>query len=118
MAATELTTNAIEKSTYVISVSFTDEDSQAVIPDTIAWSLTDDVGSVINSRDQVTVSPTASTIKITLSGLDLAIQTGETGFATVRRRVVIEATYDSSLGNDLPMKKEAVFKIENLNKVT
>lgn len=115
--ATEITTNAIEKSTYVISVSFTDEDDQAVIPDTIVWSLTNDSGDVINSRDQVSVTTTAATVEITLSGNDLAMQTAEVGFPTVRRRIIIEATYDSSLGNDLPLKSEAIFLIENLTKV-
>lgn len=116
--ATEITENAIEESTYVFTVTFTDEDDNAVIPNTITWSLTDNGGTAINSRTDVSVSVPAAAIEITLSGDDLAIQAAEVNSRTVRRRLIVEATYDSDLGSDLPLNGVAVFKIENLVKIT
>ena len=52
-----------------------------------------------------------------LSGDDLAIQSGETG-ATVLRKFAVEATYDSDAGQDLPLKDEATFPINNLTAIS
>ena len=105
----KLTTLATEQSTYIITVAFTDEDGASVVPKTVVWTLTDTSGTVINSRTQVSATPGAS-VDIVLSGDDLAI-TGETG---KERNVVVEATYDSSRGNDLPLTDGVRFTISPL----
>jgi len=104
-----------EESTAVFTVAFTDEDGNDVTPDSIAWSLTDDDGDVINSRDEVAAVPDTS-ITITLAGDDLALQDGETG-RTVKRHLVIEAVYDSDTVTNSPLKEDGVFYIDNLTKV-
>lgn len=98
---------AVERSTYVVDVAFYDEDEAAVTPTAVTWTLTDELGNVVNSRDAVTVAA-ASTVSIVLSGLDLAVGGDLVG---VWRRLLIEATYDSSLGTGLPLKDEVRFKI-------
>ena len=115
--ATILTTVAKEEGTYMITCAFTDEDGDAVAPDSITWTLSDSNGSIINSREDVAVGSPASSVDIVLSGDDLAIQAGETA-STVTRRITIEAVYDSDAGSDLPLKDEAVFPLENLLNVT
>lgn len=115
--ATILTTVAQEQSTYIITCAFTDEDGDAVIPDSIVWSLTDTDGTVINSRDQEAVSVPAASVDIVLSGDDLALQSGETA-TKIQRRLLVEAVADTDAGNDLPLKAEAIFLIENLTKIT
>jgi len=105
-----------EESTAVFTVAFTDEDGNDVTPDSIAWSLTDDDGDVINSRDEVAIAAPAASVTITLSGDDLALQDGETG-RTVKRHLIVEAVYDSDTVTNSPLKEDGVFYIDNLTKV-
>jgi hypothetical protein len=105
-----LTPNAVERSTYPISISFTDENGDPMTPNIgLNWTLTDAEGSVINSRNAVTITPD-ETVQIVLSGADLAIP--DRGGR--RRILTIEGTYDSSLGSGLPIKGQAKFEIEQL----
>lgn len=109
---TKLTTNAIERSTYVITATFTDEDGDAEIPNSgLTWTLTNEHGTVINSRTAVAITA-ASTINIVLSGADLDIDDGKF------RVVTVEGTYNSTLGSNLPIKDEARFTVSNLTAVT
>ena len=112
-----ISTIAMEEGTYVVTLSFTDETGQAVAPSAATWTLTDNAGTVINSRDTVTISSPATTVNIVLSGDDLAVQSGETGYY-LERRILVEATYSSNLGTDLPMKWEGAFNVKNLTAVT
>lgn len=113
----QLTDNILnEKSTGVITAEFTDEDGADLVPSSVVWSLTDAAGSVINSRDQVSITP-ASTINIVLSGNDLAISGGFDGTAE-ERRVTVEAVYNSTYGSSLPLKDSAIFWITDLIKIT
>ena len=114
-----ITDKAKEKGSFVFDVAFTDEDDAAATPKTMTWSLTTTSGTSINNRLNVAVGAgdLAATVSIVLSGDDLAVQSGETN-RYLRRRFVVEATYDSSLGNDLPVKEEAEFLLENITKVT
>lgn len=106
--ATKLTIKAADKSTYVINLAFEDEDGNAVIPDSIAWTLTDDAGTVINSRTSVAVAVPAASVDIVLSGNDLKYSDGR------HRVLTVQAVYDSNLGSDLPLKDEVKFEIADL----
>jgi len=107
---TRLTVVPTESSTYVVQVVFTNEDGTAVVPSAITWSLTDKLGAAVNSRTDVAVGSPASTIKIVLSGLDLALS----GYAGPERILTVEATYTSALGAGLPLKGAAWFVVEPL----
>ncbi|RLJ04012.1 MAG: hypothetical protein DRP08_02600 [Candidatus Aenigmatarchaeota archaeon] len=105
---------AIEKSTYVIIVTFTDEDGDALTPNEVNWDLTNLSGGEINSRTGVSVTP-ASSVNIVLSGDDLAIYaTGDSEM----RELTVYGTYNSSYGNNLPYKAAVKFGIINLVAVT
>lgn len=75
---TSLTTQAVERSTFVVRVDFTDEYGRPAVPDLAAWTLTNGDGAVINSLSDIPVSPLASSVNIILTGDDLAIL-GERG---------------------------------------
>lgn len=105
-----LTTPAVERSTYVISASFTDEAGVAATPTSLEWTLTDDYGTVINNRQDVALTP-AEAVDIVLSGDDLAITEAS---ATVARKVTIRATYNSTYGIGLPWVDQCLFTITNL----
>ena len=110
---TRLSTKAVEKSTYVVTVAFTDEDGAAVTPDSITWDLTDSSGNVVNSRSSVSIAVPAASNDIVLSGDDLAIpRPGILG-----RILTIEAVYDSDAGSNLPFKDEITFEVLPLTNV-
>lgn len=115
--ATILTVNAQEKSTYVITCAFQDENGQDVIPTSAAWTLTDEDGTVINSREDVAISTLAASVNVVLTGDDLEIDSGFAGTAQ-ERIFTIEAVYDSDLGTGLTLNAAAKFNVENLVAVT
>lgn len=90
--------------TAVITVDFYDEDGAAVTPNTASWTLRKaKTGEIINSREDVSISPLDTSVDIVLSGNDLP---------SGRLRLYIEWTYDSAAGNDLPGKSICEFNIE------
>lgn len=100
---------AAEKGTIVFTISFYDETPELVVPNSIAWSLLKGDESVVNLREDVSVS-VDSTITITLSGDDLAVDfKGDN-----KRYLLIKALYDSSYGSDLPLRDTIRFSIDDL----
>ena len=117
MSLTELTDEAIEGGYYPVTVAFLDEDGDAVIPNanTIYWTLTNNKGTVINGRDYEAKASAAS-IVIELDGSDLAILAGETA-EIVRRRLIVQWVYNSSLGNNKKGRTECIFRLRNLTRL-
>lgn len=105
---------AIEKSTYMITISFFDEAETAEDVKTMKWTLTNEAGNVINEREDVVVVDPGSEETIVLSGDDLAI-ISDTDDG--KRLFTVEATYDSTLGNDLPLNGEANFTVVDLTAI-
>lgn len=101
---------AVEKSTYFPVASFLDEDGNAEDVKTLKWTLTDILGNTINERKDVVVANPSSVETIILSGNDLAIFDND----RLRRIITFNATYDSDLGNDLPLNGAAEFPIVQL----
>ena len=112
---TTLSTKAAEGSTYVITASFTDEDGAAEVPTAISWTLTNNSGTVINSRTKVAIAVPAASIDIVLGGLDLVLASAADNG---QRVLLIEATYNSALGNGLTLKDEVKFAVEDFVLVT
>ena len=104
---TVLTAKAADKSTYKITATFKDSAGTLVVPDSVVWQLTNLRGRTVNSRTGTTVTP-ASAIDIILSGEDLDAKDGQ------GRVLTVEAVYDSDEGNNLPLKDEAMFEVEDL----
>jgi len=113
---TQLTDYAVEKSTFAVQAAFTDEDDDAVVPDSITWSLCDPDGTIINSRQDVSVSSPASTTTIVLSGDDLQLLDQDNDYET--RYLEISAVYDSDIGQNLPLNDRAEFRVINLKSIT
>lgn len=99
---------AVEGSSVVIRHVFRDENDALVVPNAITWSLRNgkkDGYNIVNSREDVAYAPAASTINIMLYGDDLMLADGS------ERHVVIDATYDSTYGNDRPLVGDHWFEI-------
>lgn len=96
---------ATDENVYTVKCAFEDENGLPTVPDSIAWTLTNDQGAVINGRQAVSVPVPAASIDIVLAGLDLDYADGPA------RIVLIEAIYDSSLKDDLPIRESVRFLI-------
>jgi hypothetical protein len=104
-----LAVRAIEQSTYVVTVDFTDENGDPVVPNSIAWTLSTEEGAIQNGQADVVVAPAAS-IEIVLSGDDLEI-----GDAIATNLVLtVDASYDSTLGTDLPLVGQCCVEVIGL----
>ncbi len=105
--------NATEKSTYVVNLTFAEESGNPVTPLSVQWTLFRAGGVVVNERENVTATP-AETVSVVLSGDDLEIFTDDDR----KRTLKVEATYNSTYGDGLPLKEELVFFIDDLTQVT
>lgn len=100
-----------EETTLVVTVSYTDEDGTAVTPSAATWTLTDRDGTVINEREEVTISSPTTADDVVLSGDDLALQdSGDDGL----RYFLCEFTYDSTSGAGLSGKNSCYVNINDL----
>lgn len=97
------------RSTYVVAVSFYDEDGDAAVPTAIHWSLKNSAGTIINSRSGVAVAVPAAAINIVLYGDDLALESADS--TSEVRYLVVTATYDSTLGTGLPLVGVYEFRV-------
>lgn len=102
-------TIVLERSTVAAVASFRDEAGELIIPSVVKWTLTDGDGNIINNQANIDVVP-AHTVNIVLSGNDLALIAGDDG----RRQVVIQAVYDGTLGDDLPIVGVLEFTVRNV----
>ena len=107
---------AHERGTYAITVNFTDETGASVTPNAgLNWSLVkEDMATIVNSREEIEITTPSTSEIIVLSGADLALDAGHT---MQWRYVVIEGTYNSTLGNNLPLKDHVKFPIVDIAKV-
>lgn len=107
--APKLTLKAIELSTYVVTVTFNDENGTPVVPTSLNWTLTDRLGNVVNNRAGIPLIATSAEVEIVLTGSDLRVMpSGETRVLTVR------ATYDSAAGTSLALNDDVEFAVRNL----
>ena len=104
---------AKEKGTYPIKLSFFDDSDprQPVTPNTMTWTLTNENGVVVNSKQDIPISVLTTVVTVVLSGDDLQILTGD---AEELRILTVEGDYDSSLGSGLALTDQVGFYIENL----
>lgn len=108
---TILTEHAAEGGTYIIDVTFYDDDNAAVTPNSgLTWKLTDMKGNVINSRSAVSIA-SAPTVTVTLSGNDLVL--GSSG-RDPKRKLLVTGTYNSTAGSNLPIVKGCIFEIDDV----
>lgn len=106
-----LSGKAVEQSTAVVTVTFSDSDGSLVVPMSATWTLYDQENVIVNSRDHVSIPVLATSVNIVLTGDDLLLPEPSSN----KRRLLLEAIYNSSnYGNDLSLREEFEFKITNL----
>ncbi len=101
-----------EKSTQEFDVEVFDDDAVAVVPIGCKYTLTNRDGDIINSVEDVAVTP-AETMRITLAGDDLSLESQ----ASVREYRVL--TVETDRGDVLePENIESDFWVTNLVAIT
>lgn len=113
MARATLTTKAEEGSTYVITATYYDEDDNAVTPDSVAWTLTDGDGTVVNSRENEAIAVPSTSNDIVLGADDLRCSSGR----DETRVLILEYVYDSSAGSNLTGTAQASFIVQKIQTV-
>lgn len=107
---TKLPLRAIRKSTYIINFIPKDENGDVITPDSVTYTLMDKHETVINSLEDVVVTPDTS-MDVILSGDDLDFQASEKGTYEALRHFTVTAQYDSSLEDNVPLIDTATFYI-------
>ena len=97
-----------QRDTVDFEVSFEDETNTAVIPTSADWTLTDDEGTIINSRHAVSIAVPAVTVHITIGGDDTDLLS-ETD--SLIRYLYVRWIYNSSLGAGKEGHSQVRFKI-------
>ncbi len=105
----DLTTNAVERSTYIVDAQFSNASGTTFVPTTVSWTLSNRAGTDQNGRTDVSTTA-ATTVTIVLSGSDLTLVAGDDGM----RIIYFEVLYDSTFGTGLKLKEEANFIIDSL----
>lgn len=104
---------AFEGSTFIIRVSFFNENGNSVIPAVISWTLTDIKGNVINNREDIIFENSESIVNIVLSGDDLSLDDDSPAV----RVATVKAIYSSDLGSNLVLQEDYQFMISNVKGV-
>lgn len=108
---------ARERSTCLIRLGPLDEAGEAATLTSLAWTLTNEAGVVINARSNIALTgPALVDPVLVLTGLDLAVEAGE-GLELVYRRITLVGTYDSDRGTGLAITEELYLPIKPLVKV-
>lgn len=112
--AQPVATSVIEKSTLILSVAAFDENGSATVASGVVWSLTDEDGTPINARSDVSVPGSGSAFSIVFSGLDTLLETLKADGTSDdgERIVVVKGFYNSpSAGNGLSIVGKFLFRI-------
>lgn len=107
---------ANERSTLAIDLEFRDGGATAplVTPTSATWSLVDDAGAIVNSRDAVALTVVSGLATIVLTGADLAVA----GSVELDRHVTVRAVYNSATyGSNLSLTEEFTIRLAPLRGV-
>lgn len=100
--------NTTDGSGRVISISFTDEEGNSIIPNSASWSLINKEGETINNRTNISLTP-AEVIYISLLPEDNLYTDGST------RILFVKGEYTSTLTNgNITVRAGAVWRISDL----
>ena len=112
MTVAYLTEDVDEESTLKLTVAFTDEDDNAVVPSSATWTLSDHSENIIGELEDVEITPLAASVTLVLTGPDLAI-----GSYGLLRQVVVKYRYTSDAGTGLYGTKGVNFRLRDYVKV-
>ena len=113
----EISKHAKELSSYTVRFKYFDENSDAMTPNSVYYSLlAPGLGAVtyVNSVHNIGVDTPSSLNDVTFTNSDLAIFDAESFLAEVDRKVQVSGNYDSDKGTGLTFAEEATFPLDNL----
>jgi hypothetical protein len=98
---------AKDRNTYIVIIKPQDEDGTAVTPNSMSWTLTNEYGRVVNSRDHVSIASPSTEMNVVLSANDVDHDDGR------ERWVIAEGKYNSSLGSSLDLRDWTKFTVDD-----
>lgn len=106
-----------ERSSWITTVAFTDEDGEAVVPASASYRV-DDVGSGTEVRDDTDISPLAASTDVILTAADTSILDETHPYET--RRVTVSWTFPTASSPSVTGTgtKEYLVNVVNLKGVT
>lgn len=108
----ELSVRPAEKGTIFLPATLT-LGGIPLVPITLAWTLKNLAGAVVNSRENIEIGSPTSEIEIALSGDDLAVN--ETNGDDGRRVLTLSGTFYSAQHQaSFPLVSQLFFTIEDL----
>jgi hypothetical protein len=113
---TVVSTPVMERSTVSFALSFFDETSLAVAPNSVYWSLSDVAGSWVNSRQNVGISNPTASLYLTLSSMDLQVSSN-CQMETESRRLLVSGNYNSNRGTGLSLNHLIKFDVTNISMI-
>jgi hypothetical protein len=99
-----------EEGTAIFRLVCKDEDGVLTIPVTMFWDLTALDGKVIAYNQAIAVL--ANTMYLPVYGTNMRILEGEESYG--ERLITFRGTYNSTRGNNLPLRKQIKFRVQNL----
>lgn len=102
---------AVEGGSVFVTAAFTDRNGDAVTPDSVTWSLCDDDGNIINSREDESVTPGES-VTFLVSGDDLP-WVGSYPTEIYFLHVLIKIVYDEVDEDGVPQNQEKRIAVTN-----
>jgi hypothetical protein len=108
---------ATEGGSVFVTAEFTDRNESDVVPNSITWSLTDEDGDIINSREDIAIVTPAASVTIEISGDDLPWE-GNYPSELYYLYVLFKAVYDEADATDVPQNQEKRIAVSNLRGVS
>lgn len=110
-----LTGRANEGGSVGMKIIIVDEDGDDLIPTAATWTLTTLDGTVINSRQDVAITPLAAEMTVLMSGDDLQILDQSNEYEL--RLFTFEGEYDPGDASAAPIKESGEFPVYSMEVV-
>ena len=99
---------AKEEASIFVTAVFKDKDGDVITPTSITWTLKDEEGNIINSREDEVVTPPASSVTILLKGDDLPC------VGSLERLIIyFNAEYTDDVTSNVPIKNSQLIIVSD-----
>jgi len=95
------------KSSVAVECDFLDENGVPVVPDSVDWTLIDELGNIVNAEQRITIAVPKQATSVVF-----AILPADTDFVDgSQRTVIINSSYSSSLGVSISTVTRFTFNV-------
>lgn len=114
---THINSPVAEGNTAVFHLLCWDQNSLAVAPNSLYWTLHDGAGLVINSRENIGINSLQSSMDLAIDSSDTTMQADKAWSTKERRYITFTGNYNSDIGNNRIITGQLSFDIYRFVKV-